>query len=114
MASGAATVGADADEAADGAGVGEVRTAGGALTRDLEPEPGALPGLGVEEAQGAAVQLGHPAGHGEAEAGPPGAVGAEALEDALAVLRRHSPAGVDDLEPPRAAVGPVGPASAPA
>ena len=53
------------------------------------------------------MQLGHPPGHGESEAGPPGAVGAEPLEDAVAVLRRHSPAGVDDLEPPRAAVGPA-------
>ena len=79
---------------------------GGALTRDLEPDPGALPGLGVEEAEGPPVQLGHPPGHGESEAGPPGTVGAEPLEDAVTVLRRHSPAGVDDLEPPRPPVGP--------
>jgi hypothetical protein len=71
--------------------------------RYLQPKPGAPVTLGVDEAQGAAVQLGDPASHSEPEAGATSPVGPEAREDPLAVLGRHSPAAVDDLEPPTAA-----------
>ncbi|CAM3822942.1 hypothetical protein NOZE110980_16640 [Nocardioides zeicaulis] len=54
------------------------------------------------------MERGDPAGDGQAQPGPAGAVGAEALEDPLAVLRCHPCAGVDDLEPPRPSVRPAG------
>ena len=61
----------------------------------------------VDEAHGAAVQRGDPAGDGEAEAGAAagrgagvGGEGAEPLEHALAVVGGDAGAVVGDLEPP--------------
>ena len=75
---------------------------------DVEAQPGAgRAGGRVGEAQGAAVELGHPAGHGQAEAGAPsGGVGAEPLEDPLAVVGGHAGSAVHDLQPPVVVAGP--------
>ena len=84
----------------------------GRREREGDPHPGALLGaLGVDELDGAAVQVGDPARDGEAEPGAAAAVvrceRPERLEDPLAVRRRDARPLVLHLEPPGSA-GPGG------
>ena len=84
------------------------------VERQVDAQHGARrTGGRVDEADGAAVQGGDPAGDGQAQAGAAGGraagivgQGAEALEGPLAVGGRHSRAVVGDLEAPAVAVEP--------
>ena len=75
------------------------------LVREVDADPGAgVAGLGVDEVDGAAVQVGHPAGDGEAEAGAAATLGLrqrpEPLEDAVPVRGGDARPLVGDLQPP--------------
>ena len=86
-----------------GISLGRERVWGGVGGR-LVPRAPVLPRLGFDEVDGAAVQVGHPAGDREAEAGAAAAVDLgqrpEPLECALAVRRRDAGTLVGDLEVP--------------
>ena len=75
------------------------------LAREVDAHPGTDAGpLGLDEVDGAAVEVGDPAGDGEAEAGAAAALGVrqrpEPLEDAVPVGGGDARALVGDLQPP--------------